>query len=89
MMLYKNVEAIVYSPDSDTHFMDIVTGDFQGNTSYMFITYRDYALRTSIDLRKEYGFMQKRQKADDTLQKLFELQFLIKYSFIQVQRWQD
>ena len=31
MMLYKNMKAIVRSPDGDTDFFDIVTGVLQGD----------------------------------------------------------
>ena len=66
-MLYKNMKAMVRSPDGDTDFFNIVAGILQGDTlaPYLFILCLDYALRTSIDLRKENGFTLKRQKADD------------------------
>ena len=32
MLLYKNTEVMVRSPDRDTHFVDIVAGSLQGNT---------------------------------------------------------
>ena len=32
MMLYKNMKAMVHSPDRDTDFFDIVTGVWQGDT---------------------------------------------------------
>ena len=39
MMFYKNMKALVYSPDSNTNFFNIVTGVLQGDTlvAYMFI----------------------------------------------------
>ena len=41
-----------------TDYFDIVAGALQGDTlaPYLFIIYRDYVLRTSIDLKKENGF---------------------------------
>ena len=43
MMIYKNTEAMVRSPDGDTNFFNIVTEVLQGNslTSYMFIICQD------------------------------------------------
>ena len=32
MMLYKNMKAMVHSPDSNTNFFNIVTGILQGDT---------------------------------------------------------
>ena len=70
MMLYKNVKAMVCSPDGDADFFDIVTGVLQGDTlaPYMFIIYLDYVLNMSIDLIKENGFTLKKE-ADNILQK--------------------
>ena len=55
MMLYRNTQANVDSPDGHTDFSDIVQ---QGDTFalHQFIICLDYALRTSIDLIKENGF---------------------------------
>ena len=58
MMLYRNTEVKVRSPDGDTDNFDIVAGVLQGDTlaPYLFIIYLDYVLRTSIDKIKENGF---------------------------------
>ena len=55
MMLYKNMEVKVHSPDGDTDYFDIVTGVLQGDTLtlYLFII---YVLRTSINLMKKNSF---------------------------------
>ena len=65
MMLGKNTEVKVRSPDGDTDFFDIVAGVLQGYTlaSYLFIICLDYVLRTSIDLMKENGFALKKAKS--------------------------
>ena len=57
MILYKNIKAIVSSPDGDTVFFDIVTGVWQGDilTPQVFILCRDHAFLTLIDLTKENG----------------------------------
>ena len=51
MMLYRNTNVKVYSPDWDTDYFDIVAGVLQGETlaPYLFINSLDYMLRTSID----------------------------------------
>ena len=58
MILYRNTEAKVHSPDGDTYKVDIVAGALQGDTLalYLFIICLDYVLRTSIDKTKENGF---------------------------------
>ena len=65
MMLCKNTKAMVYSPDGDTNFFDIITKVLQRNTltSYLFIICMDYILWTSIDLIKENGFMLKKARS--------------------------
>ena len=57
MMLYKNTEAMVRSPDGDTEFFSITAGVLQGDTlaPYLFVICLDYILRTSVDLQKENG----------------------------------
>ena len=57
-ILYRNIKVKVRSPDGDTDYFDIVAGVLQGNTlaPYLFISYLDYVLRTSIDKIKENGF---------------------------------
>ena len=59
MMLYRNIEFKVYSPDSDTDFFDIVFGVLQEDTlaQYQFIISLDYILQTSVDLMKENGIL--------------------------------
>ena len=46
IMLYKNMKAVVHSPDRDTDFFDIATGVLQGDrlTPYLFIICLDYVL---------------------------------------------
>ena len=58
MILYRNIQVKVRSPDGDTDYFDIVPGVLQGDTlaPYLFIIYLDYVLRTSIDKIKENGF---------------------------------
>ena len=58
MMLYKNMKAMVCSPDRDTNFVEIVTGVLQVDTlaPYLFILCLDYILQISIDLMRENGF---------------------------------
>ena len=71
-MLYRNPKIKVHSPDGDTDFFNIVAEILQGYTLalYQFIIYRDYQLRTLIDLIKENGFTLKKQGTDDIPQKL-------------------
>ena len=58
MILYRNTEVKVRSPDGDTEYFDIVAGVLQGETlaPYLFIICLDYVLRTSIDKIRENGF---------------------------------
>ena len=58
MILYRNTEVKVCSPDGDIDYFDIVAGVLQGDTlaPYLFIICLDYVLRTSIDKIKENGF---------------------------------
>ena len=58
MMLHRNTKVKVCSPDGDTDYFDIVTGELQGDTlaQYLFIICLDYLLRMSIDKRKDTGF---------------------------------
>ena len=55
MILYRNTKVKVCSPDGD---FDIVAGVLQGDmlAPYLFITYLDYVLRTSINKIRENGF---------------------------------
>ena len=65
MMLYKNTEVKVRSPDGDTDFFDIVAGVLQGDTlaPYLFIICLDYVLRTSIDKIKENVFQLTKERS--------------------------
>ena len=58
MMLYKNMEAMVHSPDGKTDFYEIDTGVLQGYTlvPYLFIICQDYIFWTLIHLIKVIGF---------------------------------
>ena len=57
MIMYKNTQAFVRSPDGDTEFFDIIAGVLQGETlaSYLFIIALDYVLR-NLDQNKNFGF---------------------------------
>ena len=69
MMFYKNAKVEVCSPDRDTDFFDIVAGVLQEDTldSYLLIIHLDYVFSTSIDLMKEYGFIQKKKSKKQTI----------------------
>ena len=58
MILYRNTNVKVRSPDGDTEYFDNVAGLLQGNTltPNCFIICLDYVLRTSIDKIRENGF---------------------------------
>ena len=58
MILYRNTNVKVYSPDVDWDYFDIVAGVLQGDTlaPYLFIICLDYMLRTSIDKMKDRRF---------------------------------
>ena len=64
-MLYKNTKVKVHSPDGDRDYFDIVVGVLQRNTlaPYLFIICLDFMLQTSIDLRKENGFMLAKERS--------------------------
>ena len=49
----------------DTNYFDIVAGVLKGETLalYLFIICQDYVLRTSIDLMKENGFKQAKERS--------------------------
>ena len=51
MMLYRNANVKVRSPDGDTDYFDIVAGVLNRDTlaPYLFIVCLDYVLLTSID----------------------------------------
>ena len=58
IMLYKNTEIKVWSPDGKIDYFDIVAGVLQGDTlaPYLLIICLDFILRTSIDKIKDNGF---------------------------------
>ena len=64
MMLYKNMKAMVYTPDEDRDFFDIIVGILQGDAlaSYMFIFCQDNIVWTSIDLIEKNGFTLKKTR---------------------------
>ena len=49
---------MIHPPNHETDFLDIVTGEFQGDTLalFIFIICFDYIIWTSTDIRKENGF---------------------------------
>ena len=57
MILCKNTKLKVRSPDGDTDYFDIVAGVLQIDAlpPYLFITYLDYVLKTSLDKMKNNG----------------------------------
>ena len=63
--LYKKAKVKVCSPDGDTDYFDIVAGVLQRDTltPYLFIICLDYVLRTSIDLMKENGFKEAKERS--------------------------
>ena len=64
MIIYKNTNVKVRSPDGDTDYFDNVAGVLQGYilAPYLFIICQDYVLRTSIDKMKENGFKLTKEK---------------------------
>ena len=76
MMLYNNTKVKVQWLDGDTDLFDIAAGVLHGDTlaPHLFIICQDYVLQTLTDLMKENGFTRKKQEADDTLNKLFQMQ---------------
>ena len=58
MLLYKNMEVRVHSPNGGTDYFDIVAVVQQGDTlvPYLFIICLDYLLRKSIDIIKDNCF---------------------------------
>ena len=65
IMLYRNMKAMVQSPDRNTDFFDIVSGILLGHifAPYLFIICLDYILWTLIDLIKENYFMVKKARS--------------------------
>ena len=76
MMLYKNTIVKVCYSDEDTDYFDTAAGVLQGETlaSHLFIIFRDYVLRPSIDLMKDNGFKQARKEAEYTPHKQLRTQ---------------
>ena len=62
MVIYKNTQAFVRSPDGDTEFFDIIAGVLQGDAlaTYLFIIALDYVLR-NLDQNKNLGFTLRKQ----------------------------
>ena len=65
MMLYKNTKVKVRSSNGHTDFFDIVASVLQRDTLalYLFIICLDYVLRASIDIMKDNGFMQAKERS--------------------------
>ena len=59
------MKAVIYSPDGDTEFFNIVTRVLQGDTfaPYLFMICLDYILWMSIYLLKENCSMQKKSRS--------------------------
>ena len=68
MMLYKNIKVKVISLDADTDYFDIILAVLQGDTlaPHLFIICLDYVLRTSIDIMKDNGFKQAKERSRTT-----------------------
>ena len=62
MIMYKNTQAFVRSPDGDTEFFNIIARLLQGDTlaPYLFIIVLDYVLR-NLDQNKILGFTLRKQ----------------------------
>ena len=62
MVMYKNTQAFVRSPDGDTEFFDIIAGVLQGDAlaTYLFIIVLDYVFR-NLDQNKNLGFTLRKQ----------------------------
>ena len=64
VILYRNTNVKVRSPDGDTDYFDIASGVQQGDTlaPYLFIICLDYMLRTSNDKIEENGLKLTKEK---------------------------
>ena len=71
MMHNKNTKVMIRSPNENTDFFDIVTGDKLA--SYVFIICQDYEFRRSMDLIKVNSYMLKKRNTDDIQQKLTDV----------------
>ena len=62
MIMYKNTQAFVRSPDGDTEFFDIIAGALRGDTlaPYLFIIVLDYVLR-NLDQNNNLSFTLRKQ----------------------------
>ena len=62
MIMYKNTQPFVRSPDGDIEFFDIIAKVLQGDTlvPYLFIIVLDYVLR-NLDQNKNLGFTLREQ----------------------------
>ena len=62
MIIYKNTQVFVRSPDVDTEFFNIIAGVLQGDTlaPYLFIIVLHYILR-NVDQNKNLGFTLRKQ----------------------------
>ena len=62
MIIYKNTQVFVRSPDVDTEFFNIIAGVLQGDTlaPYLFIIVLLYILR-NVDQNKNLGFTLRKQ----------------------------
>ena len=62
MIIYKNTQAFIRSPDGDTEFFDIIAGVLQGDTlaPYLFIIVLDYVLR-NVDQNKNLRLILRKQ----------------------------
>ena len=65
-MFYKDTKVMVHSPDSNTHYFDIVAEVLQGDTLVLviFIIFKGYVQKMSKDLMRENGFTLKRYPAE-------------------------
>ena len=71
MVPYKNIKAMVHSPDGNPNFFNTVTGVLQRDpfTPYLFIPCRNYILQMSVDWIKENGCTLKRWEIDNIPEK--------------------
>ena len=75
MMLYKDTNGIIRSPDINSEFFDVVVGVLPQDTlvPFHFIINQDYILRIHIDLKIENGLTLKRREADYISQTLSDM----------------
>ena len=77
MMLYRNTEVKVRSPDGYTDYFDIVPGVLQGDAlaPYLLIICLDYVLRTSINKMKENGFKLTKERRRYSVQTITDAEY--------------